>query len=148
MRRYQLIALALGLAVCAAAPAQPKPEDVVEYRQSVYRLMVWNFGQMAQMVRERVPYDAAEFELRAERLADLAEMLDEAYPEGSLTGDSEAKPEIWEDWEDFQGLLDELTEQTRKLADVARNGDLGAAQPRFMQTREVCKRCHDRFRKD
>ena len=68
----RLAALSLSLAlltVAGAAQAQAKPEDVIRYRKAQYTVLLWNWMPLNSMVRGRIPFDAAEFARRAERVA-------------------------------------------------------------------------------
>jgi cytochrome c556 len=143
------LAIAATLASAAIATAAVKPEAAIAYRQSAYTLVGWNFGPIAQMVRGKTPWDAADFAKRAERIAFLAPQLLEGFPEGSATGaDTEAKPEIWKNMDDFKSKMDDLVKQSKLLADVAKGGDEAKMKEQFKQTAGACKACHDKYRKE
>ena len=74
MRRPRLILaiLAAGAGLAAVATAAVKPESAIAYRQAGYTMLGWNFGPMAQMVRGKTPWDAAEFA----RIVGLAQARD------------------------------------------------------------------------
>ncbi len=63
------------LAGAAVATAAVKPETAIHYRQSVYTMIGWNFGPMAQMVKGKTAWDATEFSKHAERIAALTPQL-------------------------------------------------------------------------
>src|SRR5690349_10475751 len=126
MRRLSLIlaTFVAGAGIAAIAAAAVKPETAIAYRQAGYTMLGWNFGPMAQMVRGKAPWDAAEFARRAERVASIAPQLLEGFPEGSDTGaTTDAKPEIWKNMDDFKAKMDELVKQSKLLAEVAKSGD-------------------------
>jgi len=50
--------LGLGLLTVASA-AGPKPEEAVDYRQSVYTVIGWNFKPIGAMIKGEIPFDAA-----------------------------------------------------------------------------------------
>src|SRR6478609_1246281 len=119
-----ILALAVALGATAIASAAVKPETAIAYRQAGYTMLGWNFGPMAQMVRGKTPWDAAEFARRAERVALIAPQLLEGFPEGSDTGaTTEAKPDIWKNMDDFKLKMDDLVKQSKLLADAAKSGD-------------------------
>jgi cytochrome c556 len=151
MRRLSLIlaTLAAGAGIAAIAAAAVKPETAIAYRQAGYTMLGWNFGPMAQMVRGKAPWDAAEFARRAERVASIAPQLLEGFPEGSDTGaTTDAKPEIWKNMDDFKAKMDDLVKQSKLLAEVAKSGDEAKMKEQFKQTANACKACHEKYRNE
>ena len=150
MHRTRLIfAAAATLGIVAVATAAVKPETAIAYRQAGYTMLGWNFGPMAQMVRGKTPWDAAEFARRAERVALIAPQLLEGFPEGSDTGaTTEAKPEIWKNMDDFKLKMDDLVKQSKLLAEVAKSGDEAKMKEQFKQTAGACKACHEKYRSE
>lgn len=149
----RLVTLAFGIAAtlagAAVATAAVKPEAAINYRQSVYTMIGWNFGPMAQMVKGKTAWDAAEFSKHAERIAALTPQLMEGFPEGSSTGaKTEAKPDIWKNPDDFKSKMDDLVKQSRMLAEVAKGGDEAKMKEQFKTTAGSCKSCHDKYRTD
>ena len=143
------LAIAATLAGAAVATAAPKPEAAIAYRQGVYTMIGWNFGPLAQMVRGKTAWDAADFAKRAERIAFLAPQLLEGFPEGSDTGaKTDAKPEIWKNMDDFKSKMDDLVKQSKLLADVAKGGDEAKMKEQFKQTAGACKACHEKYRNE
>ena len=150
MRRSSLIlAAAVTLGTAAIASAAVKPETAIAYRQAGYTMLGWNFGPMAQMVRGKTLWDAAEFARRAERVALIAPQLLEGFPEGSDSGaTTEAKAEIWKNMDDFKLKMDDLVKQSKLLADVAKSGDEAKIKDQFKQTAAACKACHEKYRSE
>ena len=83
--------------------AQVKPEDVIKYRQSVYKIVGWNFGPMAAMVKGEKPYDKEAFARHAMIVSQMSPLAMEGFAAGSDKGaDTKAKPEIWTKSADFK----------------------------------------------
>jgi len=144
-----ILAGAVALGATAIASAAVKPETAIAYRQAGYTMLGWNFGPMAQMVRGKTPWDAAEFARRAERVALIAPQLLEGFPEGSDSGaTTEAKAEIWKSMDDFKLKMDDLVKQSKLLADVAKSGDEAKMKDQFKQTAAACKACHEKYRSE
>ena len=132
MRRAALPLSLLLLAASATANAQDKPEDIIRYRKSAYTVLLWNWMPMNAMVRGRIPFDAAEFARRADRVAALTPQLLEGFPEGSGTGaPTEAKPEIWTDFADFTVKMKDLERESAALSTVAKSGDEAKMREQF-----------------
>lgn len=137
------------LLASSLAAAQAKPEDALAYRKSVFGLIAWNFGPMSGMVRGRVPWDDAEFGRRAQRVAQLAPMAEEGFPQGSKVGDSAAKAAIWENWTDFEAKLQTFRTESAELARLASSGaDADALKAQFGKVGGSCKGCHDNYKED
>jgi cytochrome c556 len=142
--------LGMGVLTVASA-AEVKPEDAVEYRQSVYTVIGWNFKPMGAMVKGEIPFDAA----AVARHAQYVEMMSKAAPEGFTKGsgpdvvkNTEAKPEIWTKSGDFKTKMDNFQQEATKLAEVAKGGKEADIKAQFGKTAETCKACHKEFRKD
>jgi len=157
----QTITLAVASAVVLGAAlvyvpetrAQGAPaataEQAIKYRQSVYKVILWNFGPMAAVVQGKAPYEAKEFERRAARVAEMAPMLIEGYPAGSATGaTTRAKAEIWQNMDDFKQLMTAMENKATALATAAKSGDQAKSVAAFKDLGGSCKACHDKYRSD
>jgi cytochrome c556 len=145
-------ALALAASVVfvsVAASQQPSGEQAIKYRQGVYKAILWNFGPMSQLAQGKIPYDAEKFEQQATRVAQLAPMLLEGYPEGSAEGaKTRAKPEIWTNMHQFRQLMQDMEAKAAALATVATQGDEDRSKAAFRDLAGACRACHDKFRSD
>lgn len=66
------------------------------------------------------------------------------FPKGSTDPKSRAKPEIWDNWSEFERLSASLEKDSGALAQTARDGgDVPAAAHKMFDN---CKSCHDQFR--
>lgn len=145
-----LIAFA-SLALHAQAQDKPpsKAEQAIKYRQSVYKVILWNFGPVAGMAQGKIPYDAADFARRAERVATMAPMLLEGYPAGSATGTTtRARPEIWEHMDEFKQLMKDMGGKAATLATISKDGDFETSKAAFLELANACKACHEKYRTD
>jgi cytochrome c556 len=148
MRLSCVLAVAL-LGFGSLAHAETKPEDAIKYRQAVYRTLLWNWMPLNAMSRGRVPFDAAEFARRSERIAALSGMLLEGFPAGSGTGaKTDAKPEIWSHFPDFSTKMKNFETEAAKLATVAKAGNEEATKAQFGKVGGTCKACHDKYKAD
>ncbi len=142
----------LGLGILTAANADgPKPEDVVNYRQSVYTVIGWNFKPIGAMVKGEIPFDAAAVARHAQYVALMSQAAPEGFPKGSgpdAVKNTEAKAEIWTNADKFATAMKNFQDEAAKLAEVAKGGDEAAIKAQFGKTAETCKACHKEFRKD
>jgi cytochrome c556 len=151
-RPFFVAALASACIFAGAADAQGAPskgEQALKYRKSLYQVIAWNFGPMGAMAQGKVPYDAAEFARRAERVAAVAPMLSEAFPvESKGLPHSELKPEMWANRADFDAKMKDLVDRSATLASVAKSGDFAKSKAAFFDTANTCKACHDKYKND
>jgi cytochrome c556 len=140
---------ALLSAAAMNAIAQHKPDAVIHYRQSAMTLIGWNFSTLSAMVKGKQTWDAKEFALRAERIAQLAPQIQEGFAKGSDKGaETDAKADIWANPEDFQSKITDLIDASKALADVAKSGDEAKDKEEFKKLAGACKSCHDKYKAD
>ncbi|MEA3275012.1 MAG: cytochrome c [Pseudomonadota bacterium] len=142
--RFLVLAL---LPLAAGALAEDAVEKAVDYRQAVMNVYAWNVTSMGDMVKGKAPFDAGAFKDHARDLAAATQLeLMAAFPEESINDESDAREEIWLDWETFQDRHKALREQSAQLAEVAAGGDETAMKEQFGKTAKTCKGCHDDFK--
>lgn len=130
-----------------ATAAHADAEKAVDYRQAVMNVYAWNVTTMGDMVKGKTAFDAAAFASHAMDLAAAAKLeLMAAFPEDSITDESDAREEIWLDFGKFEDKHQALREQSAKLAEVAAGGDEAAMKEQFGATAKTCKGCHDDFK--
>lgn len=140
--------LALGIAASAFAKNSPE-EDAIEYRQGAFSMIKHHFGPMAAMVKGEMEFDAEAFTKNAEAVATLSQFPIHGFIDGSYEGDTDAKPEIAENMDDFKEKMETFTVEAVNLAKVATDGgDMSALKPAFGKVGSSCKACHDDYRKE
>lgn len=85
----------------------------------------------------------------ARALAALAPVLPHLFPKGSGpgAGETRARPEIWENWDDFVATTAALREAANELALVTELGDMAEIAAQFgVMAKTGCAACHRRFR--
>ena len=140
----------VGSDVAVDSKELKRAKKVVERREAVMGLMGWSAGPMAGMVKEEAPYDAELFSRQARRLAGLADMTADLFKADVRAFDvhTEAKPEIWDDYGDFEQLAQDLLESSQALVLASEAGDLAAASEAFKAVADDCKACHDKYKED
>jgi len=151
-RTRLVVSAVLLAAVAAAAQAQGQPskaEQALKYRKAVYQAIAWNFGPMSAMAQGKIPYEAKEFEMRAQRVAALTPMLSESYsPDTQSVTGSKAKAELWSNRADFDAKMKSLVDRSATLASVSKGGDFEKSKAAFLDTANTCKSCHDKYKAD
>lgn len=142
-----LFALSMIAATASAEAPGPKPEQVIGYRQSLFKTIVWNFLPMGAMVKGNKPWDAAEFKRRSIAVAFAAVQLDEAFTAGSDKGAvTDALPAIWQQPEDFAAKLKAFQQTSNALRLAAAGGDQDRIKAAFGDVRQACGACHEKYR--
>ena len=73
MKKLATITFSAALALTSTTVfADKKTEAAIDYRQSVFTAVRWNFGTMGDMMKGKKDFDAAEFSSRADNVAALA----------------------------------------------------------------------------
>jgi cytochrome c556 len=122
-------AMVSGLAV--AALAHGGATGIVKERMDGMGVMKQSIKVLTPMMQGKAPYDPDVVRTEANRIGGHAgEVLTELFPEGSGGAPSEAKDRIWQDWEEFSVLAEQLRVLSEGLAAAADNGLMmaGAAQ--------------------
>lgn len=142
---FVLAAAAVTLALPAAAQFA-KPEDAVKYRKSALFVMQQNFARVAAMAGGKAPFDA---KVAADSAA-VAEYMSKlpwaGFGDGTDTGDTKAKPEIWMDKAKFDGYAQKMQTEMSKLSAAAKTGNLDGIKTAVGAVGGSCKTCHDAFR--
>ena len=142
-----LAALLAGIGSAVSAAESKGHQAALDFRSANMIIYKWYMGPMGRMAKGEMPYDQALFQKNAEALATVARLdLLAGFPKGSLDEDSEAKPEIWENWSGFEEKFKAFQKASEKLAGVAAKGDRGATLSQFKNTGKTCGGCHKKFR--
>jgi len=151
MRKLAATIFAAIIGVTSVSAQAPEPEDVIGYRQSLFKTVMWNFAPMGAMVRGVKPWDAVEFKRRSVAVAFAAVQLEEAFSSGSGTESgvvTDALSVIWADPADFKAKLRDFQRASNALRVAATLGDQDAVKRAFDDTRNACKGCHQKYRAD
>jgi len=137
-------------AAAAPAPVAVTPTmkvgsgDIVADRQ---RLMKLNGAAWSDAQAKAKAGNIEAIAVNAETMAIDAQHIPSLFPPGSLTDKSKARPEIWQQWADFQAAAKNMEKESEKLRDAARAKD-AALTEQIMKDfgRNACGTCHTPFR--
>lgn len=149
--KYSLLLSALALIGISTtvANAAEADEKAVEYRQAVLRVMGVNLGPMVMMMRGARPYDAQEVTLRATRIHQMSQMVEEAFDRDTSSAEglqTEALDKIWDNGEDFAMKIAALGEASLALSKAP--ADEGSFKAAFSKLGQACKGCHDNYKQE
>jgi cytochrome c556 len=136
--------LALGFASAQTAP-KVGSGDVVADRQ---RLMKLNGASWQDAQAKFKAGNVEAIAVNAETMALNAMHIPVLFPQGSLTEKSNAKPEIWQKWSEFERAAKNFETLAEKLRDAARAKDAATVEAMAKDFgRQTCGACHTAFRK-
>ena len=140
-------AVAAVSAGVGVAWADGHSENVIKYRQNVMRSIGGHTGAIAAVVKGEVEF-GSHVSAHAESIAATSQLIVDMFPEGTLTGaDTRAKPEIWQDWDDFRAKANDLQTAADALVGVVNGGgDASAIEAAFGDVGKACGGCHRPFR--
>ncbi|WP_404341566.1 c-type cytochrome [Pseudoalteromonas mariniglutinosa] len=138
-----LSTLALG---ASANSVFEEPSDAIEYRQAAFSMIRVQIGDMGDMLKGKVPFDAERFQQRANNAAALSKMPWEAFVAGSDKGDTSALPAIWSDNDTFMKKATAFQNYADELAVAAQSGDQKLIAKAFGPWAKGCKDCHKSFK--
>jgi cytochrome c556 len=143
--RLAVLGLLIGCGVQSAAAGEL--ERALEYRQAVMNVYSWNMKAMGNMMKGKKPYDAKAFARHAKDLADAAALdVLAGFPPESDEGETDARADIWFDFEDFTQKLEDLRRASLSLSQVAATGDKAAMGEALGKAGKTCKACHDSYK--
>ncbi|WP_417689410.1 c-type cytochrome [Roseibium sp.] len=118
-----LVSGALLIAGGASVHSHGGAKGIVKERMDAMGMLADAMKSLAPIVRGDVDYDADTVRKGAEALrAHSGDALTRLFPEGSISGPSEAREEIWSEWERFTELSQQLEQFATALAGAADNG--------------------------
>jgi cytochrome c556 len=138
------LAASMVVATSLAVAQGPKPEDVVQFRQGVYKVIGWYSAPLGAMAKGDIPFDANTVARNAEIVAQMSKIAPDAFVRGSNVGDSAVESQVWSHPEEFKAKMEAFQKEAAKLAEVAKGSDVDAVRA---QIGETGKACHEDFRK-
>ena len=146
-----LVALVAALGALAGLPASAqfqKPEDAIKYRKAAFTVMGAHFGRIGAMASGKAPFDPAAAAANADIVSIMSKLPYAGFIEGTATGDTRAKPEIWTERAKFDAAANKMQEEVGKLNVAAKSGNLDQIKVAFGAAGQSCKACHDNYRKE
>ena len=115
----------------------------VKERMMLMKEMANNTKTIGQMLKGRTPFDANEAKLALERLASLSLETPKVFKINASDPKSEARPAIWDEFDEFTKLSKDLAEASLLLAGSINSID--DLRPALKGVSSGCKACHSRY---
>ena len=116
----------------------------VKERMMLMKEMANNTKTIGQMLKGRTPFDANEAKLALERLASLSLETPKVFKINASDPKSEARPAIWDEFDEFTKLSKDLAEASLLLAGSIDSID--DLRPALKGVSSGCKACHSHYR--
>jgi len=157
-------------AIAFTALAHSGASGIVKERMDTMSAMGAGLKRIFPMMQGKVTYDASVVnEVATDIGKHTGETLTKLFPAGSGGGHSEAKPDVWNDWDGFAALAMRLDTLSKGLALASANSLAKDAKQQAMQAtvkgdaplevlaelppnavffliRDTCAACHDQYR--
>ena len=144
MKSFKLIILvSLTISSVAFAHSGVKDKNVKE-RMMVMKEMAGNTKIIGQMLKGKTSFDANQVKLALERLSALSLETPKVFTINATDPKSEAKPNIWDEFDEFTKLSKDLAETSIVLANSVENPE--DLRPALKRISSGCKACHSRYR--
>ena len=138
-----LILTFITISSVALAHSGVKDKNVKE-RMLVMKEMANTTKIIGQMLKGKKSFDANEAKLALERLSSLSLKTPKVFTINASDPKSEAKPAIWDEFDEFTRLSKDLAETSILLAGSIDSID--DLRPALRGVSSGCKACHSRYR--
>jgi len=137
------LAAILGCLATTAVLAQQEPQAV---RQTLMKGIGQSVGALGGIAKGERPYDAETVRTALTTIDANIRAFPDQFPEGSERGmDTEAKPEIWSNRDDFEAKASKLEQRSSSLlADLPRGQQ--DVQKAVQAMGQICSDCHESYR--
>ncbi|CAK0762095.1 Cytochrome c [Gammaproteobacteria bacterium] len=149
--QYRIVkALLAGLLITVLPPiwADSSKEDACDKREDLMKDMGKHMKAIKKVLAGAT--DEGTVAEHANQMATLTNTLSTdlktLFPVGSDHGDSQAKPNIWQNWAEFEKIAQSAATKGAALPKIVAGGDSAAIQSAYKELGDVCKSCHKDYR--
>lgn len=143
---WQVVWLVIALALVVTSVHAQDDAAYVQYRQKVMQANGGHMGAIAAILKNKLPY-TTDIVAHAQAIQITSTVIEDAFKKKVTEGKTDAKPDIWQDWDKFVAAAKKLGDESGKLADVAQAGDMAAIGAQVKELGKACGGCHKPFRK-
>ena len=144
-QKYFYFAIALIAAAPLATLAHEGATGVVKERMDHMTAMGKELKSVGQKIASN--RNLASISDSAAKIKTMSREIPRMFPPGSLSPPTDAKPVIWEKWNQFEEHVSDLGQKLDALAAVAPSGDPKQVSDKFKAVDRSCSACHDDFRR-
>lgn len=118
----------------------------VQYRQRVMMANSANMGAINDILKNKLPYPS-HITAHAQEIQRMSMLISDAFQKDIAAGKTDAKPEIWKEWNKFTGAADAMGREAAELAKVSQGGNMEAISAQAKKLSDTCGDCHKPYRK-
>ena len=146
IRSWTTLILFICLFLPFASVQAQSDEAFIEYRQDIMKTFGGNMGAISDTLKNKLPYQD-NIATHAQGIQLASKLIESAFKKEVSEGATDAKPDIWQEWDKFADAAKKLQEESSKLAQVAESGDMEAIGTQVKAMGKACGNCHKPFRK-
>ena len=151
-KKWTLV-LILGLAGAGTWSVQAQDEEAgpydneIQYRQALMKSIGGHVGASAALISGKIT-EPGHLKIHAAAIAGVSDNITKYFPKDSTDEDSAAKPEIWQDWTDFEKKAHDMHDAAVAYNRVVQaDGSVADVRTAFKSLTDTCKACHEDYRK-
>jgi cytochrome c556 len=139
------VAICMVLLAPAALLAEKGAAGLVKERMDLMETQKDAMKVIGAMAKGEAPFDSAKAGAAATEIKSTAAEIVDLFPEGTVGPPSEAKPEIWTQWDKFTADAEAL-ETAATALETALADESPEWKAKFKGVIDSCKACHKTFR--
>jgi cytochrome c556 len=140
------LAILIGLALTPASLQAQEEGAFIQYRQKVMAANSANMGAINDIVKNKLPYQS-HITAHAQDIQRMSMLISDAFKKDITAGKTDAKPEIWKEWNKFTAAADTMGREAAELVKVSQGGNLEAISTQAKKLSDTCGDCHKPYRK-
>jgi cytochrome c556 len=140
------LAILICLVFTLATVQAQDNEAFIQYRQKVMVSNGANMGAIGDILKNKLPY-ASHITVHAQEIQRMSTLIPDTFKKDIAAGKTDAKPEIWKEWDKFTAAADAMGMEAAELAKIAQSGNMEAIAAQVKKLSETCGNCHKPYRK-
>ncbi len=140
-----LIMVVLCIVMLATSAQAQKDERYLKYRQKLMSAIGGHMGSIGNVAKTGLPFMDA-IAVHAKSIEMSAGLIEQAFKKEITEGKTDAKADVWKEWDKFVGAAKKLQEEAGKLASIAAD-DKEAMTAQIKAVGKSCGGCHKPYRK-
>lgn len=142
-----LIAVSFLVATTTVVLAHSGATGIVKQRMDMMGDIGDSMKAIGTMMKGEAAYDADAAKAAAMTIVGHADEIPKLFPEGSTQKPTEALPAIWENWDEFVRITEQMKSDAQQLADAAALATQASQiRAQFGAVGKSCGSCHEKFR--
>jgi len=143
---YGCLVVFVCLILTSAVIQAQEEEAFIQYRQKVMTSNGANMGAIGDILKNKLPYQS-HITVHAQEIQRMSTLIPEAFKKDIAAGKTDAKPEIWKEWDKFTEAANTMGMEAAELAKVAQSGTMEAIGAQVKKLSDTCGNCHKPYRK-